>query len=59
MAVVKLEILGEFEVRQSLSKKWLKTFLSDCADRSVLVVDERRENGREVRGSDDGRWGVV
>lgn len=59
LAVVKLEISGEVEVRQSLSKMWLKLFLSGYADRLVLVVDERRETGREVRGSGDGRWGVV
>lgn len=46
-------------MQQSLSKMWLKLFLSGYADRSGLVVDERRETGREVRESGDGRWGVV
>lgn len=59
LAVVKLEISGEVEVQQSLSRMWLKIFLSGYADRSVLVVKARRETDREVRGSVDGRWGVV
>lgn len=54
LAVVKFEIPGEVEVRQSLSKSWLKLFRSGYADTFASVVGER-ETGREVRGSGDGR----